>query len=349
MIANCTARAPGALLWGIAMIALLLTAPARAGSSAPKACEPPPESNLTVDVRDKGAKGDGRSDDTSAIQAAIDAVGGTGGTVIVPDGTYMVDAAGAGRLRLKSRMTLKLSDGATLEAIPTKSKNYAVLTIADVSDVWVLGGTIEGERDQHRGKTGEWGMGITISDDARRITIGGVTAKKMWGDGFYVDGAEDVSFCRVTADGNRRQGLSVIKANGLLVLNSVFRNTHGTRPSAGIDLEPDNTSQEIVNVRVENSQFNNNDGGGVRVAGKRARISEVEMTHNSFSGNRPFVIKSAPGVAAAICGNRQIAVQHAPADFSAYGESTKVVALQSDCGETSFVIDRGTKKKEHPD
>ena len=59
----------------------------------------------------------------------------------------------------------------------------------------------------------------------------------------------------MTADSNRRQGLSVIKANGLLVLNSVFENTHGTRPSAGIDFEPDDESKEIVNVRVENSQF----------------------------------------------------------------------------------------------
>jgi hypothetical protein len=158
-----------------------------------------------------------------------------------------------------------------------------------------------------------------------------------------------VNFCRVTADSNRRQGPSVIKANGLLVLDSVFKNTHGTRPSAGIDLEPDDESEEIVNVRVENSQFINNDGGGVRVAGKRAPISEVEMTHNSFSGNRAFVIKNAPGIAASICGNRQIAVQHPPsADFSAYAEPTKVVALQTDCGETSFVFDRGTKKTKQP-
>lgn len=74
------------------------------------------------------------------------------------------------------------------------------------------------------------------------------------------------------------------------------------------------------------------------------------MTHNSFSGNRPFVIKSAPGIAASICGNRQITVQHASStNFSAYGESTKIVALQTDCGETSFVIDREAKKKKPPD
>jgi hypothetical protein len=53
--------------------------------------------------------------------------------------------------------TLKLANGATLKAIPTDAKKYAVLTIGGVSDVWVLGGTLEGDRDQHRGKAGAAG------------------------------------------------------------------------------------------------------------------------------------------------------------------------------------------------
>ena len=349
MIANCTARRSDALLCGVVFAALLLTSPAHAEPDAPKACVPPPDSTIVVNVRDQGAKGDGRSDDTAAIQAAIDAVGGTGGTVVVPDGTYMVDATGDQRLRLKSRMTLKLANDATLKAIPTDAKKYAVLTIAGVSDVWVAGGTLEGERDQHRGKAGAAGMGLRIDDGAKHITVSGLTAKKMWGDGFYVAGAEDVRFCSVTADANRRQGLSVIAADGLLVLNSVFKNTHGTRPGAGIDFEPNSESEEISNVRVVNSKFLDNDGAGILVAGKRARISKMEMTRNTFRNNRPFVVENAPGIVASICGNRQTSVQDAPsAGFNAYAEPLEILALQNDCGETSFVIDRGTKKMKRP-
>jgi hypothetical protein len=301
---------------------------------------------LVVNVKDKGAKGDGESDDTAAIQAAIDAVGGTGGTVLVPDGIYLVDALGDNRLKLKSSMTLKLADGATLKAKPNDAKRYAVLTIARVSQVFVLGGTLEGDRDRHRSKSGEWGMGIHIGPSAKHVTVAGLTSRKMWGDGFYVDGAEDVRLCRVTADANRRQGLSVIDVNGLLVLDSVFKNTHGTRPGAGIDFEPDEESQEIVNVRVENSQFLDNEGAGILVAGKKARISKVEMTRNTFKGNRPFVVENAPGIASGICGNRQTALQDAPsAGFNAYAEPVEIVSLQLDCGETGFVLDRGVKKK----
>lgn len=320
-----------------------LTEQARAG--APENCASPPSSDVVVNVKDKGAVGDGRADDTAAIQAAIDAVAGTRGTVLVPDGVYMVNAVEK-NLNLKSDMTLKLAGGAVLKAIPNDETHYAVLTISGVSNVWVTGGTLEGERNEHRGKSGEWGMGIRIEDGAKNITIAGLISKKMWGDGFYVQDAEDVRFCGVTADANRRQGLSIIDADGLLVLNSTFKNTHGTRPSAGIDLEPDKDAQKIANVRIENSKFFDNAGGGIMVAGKRARVSKVEMTRNTFRGNRPFVVENAPGVAAAICGNRQTSVQaETSGGFNTYAEPTEIVALQNDCGESAFVIDRGNTKK----
>jgi len=328
-------------------VALGTTAlPVHAHAGAPNACAPPPVSSLIVNVRDKGAKGDGRTDDATAIQAAIDEVAGTKGTVLIPDGIYLVETTGSARLKLKSDMTLKLSEGAVLRALPNDAAKYAVLTISGVANVWVIGGTLEGDRDKHRGKSGEWGMGIRIDDGAKHITINGLTSKKMWGDGFYVQEAEDVRFCRVTADSNRRQGLSIIAANGLLVLDSVFKNTHGTRPSAGIDFEPNKEWQKISNVRIEGSKFFDNAGAGILVAGKKARITKVQMTRNSFKGNRPFVVENAPGIAASICCNRQTSKQiETSGGFNAYAEPVEIVALQDDCAETGFVLDRGNTKK----
>lgn len=45
------------------------------------------------DVQDFGAKGDGVTDDTLAIQNAINSIKGTGGTVIFPHGTYVVNGS----------------------------------------------------------------------------------------------------------------------------------------------------------------------------------------------------------------------------------------------------------------
>ncbi len=86
------ARVPGILLGAFVFVTCttLLAAPSRALTR----CAEAPASSLVVNVKQKGAMGDGQTDDTAAIQAAIDEIAGTGGTVLVPKGTYMVDPVG---------------------------------------------------------------------------------------------------------------------------------------------------------------------------------------------------------------------------------------------------------------
>lgn len=271
-----------------------------------KGCNSGPTSNLTVNVKSTGAKGDGRTDDTKAIQRAIDKVAGTGGTVYVPPGTYMVRAEGNRNLKLKSKMTLRMARGATIKMFPTADTHYAVLKIANAEDVNVIGGTLQGDRERHKGRGGEWGMGIFIGNNrAQRVMISDVRSRHMWGDGFYVGNGEDIAFCSVLAEKNRRQGLSIIHGNRILVTRSVFRDTKGTRPGAGIDLEPDRPDQTISNVRIERSKFINNEGAGIMIAGKKARISRIQIQNNEFDGARPLLIEYAPRIAESqICGNR---------------------------------------------
>ena len=191
MVCKNKLQASGLLLTALVAAGCFAGFAAAAEPAAPQGCVVAPTSPLVVNVRDKGAKGDGRTDDTEAIQAAIDEVGGTGGTVLVPGGTYMVDAVKKKRrLALKSDMTLKLAKDAVLKAIPNDSRKYSVLSISDVSNVTVVGGTLEGDRTEHKGKAGEAGMGIRIDNGAKRVTISGVTSRKMWGDGFYVEGRQ---------------------------------------------------------------------------------------------------------------------------------------------------------------
>lgn len=288
----------------LVLLAALPFGPAHAAGF--KGCNAGPTSKLTVNVKRMGAKGNGRTDDTKAIQRAIDKVAGTGGTVFIPNGTYMVRAERNRHLKLKSRMTLRMAPGATLKMFPTAVARYAVLKIANVEDVNVIGGTLQGDRMNHKGRGGEWGMGIFIGNkQARRVMISNVRSRHMWGDGFYVGNGEDIAFCSVLAEKNRRQGMSIIQANRVLVTRSVFRDTKGTRPAAGIDLEPDKPHQTITNVRIERSRFINNHGAGVMIAGKKARISRVQIQNNEFDGARPLLIEYAPRVSQSqICGNR---------------------------------------------
>ena len=343
--------ASGLLLTALVTAACFMPLAADAQDAAQRGCVTAPRSPLVVNVKDKGAKGDGRTDDTEAIQAAIDDVGGTGGTVLVPSGTYMVDAVEKKRrLALKSDMTLKLDKGAILKAIPNDSRKYAVLSISDVSNVTVMGGTLEGDRTEHQGKAGEAGMGLRIERGAKDVTVAGVTSRKMWGDGFYVEDAKNTKFCAVTADNNRRQGLSIVEADGVLVTDSIFSNTHGTRPSAGIDLEPDEPEQKIVNIRIQNSKFLNNAGPGIEIAGKRGAVAKVELSRNMFKGNRPILVENAPDVlASAICGNRQVTSEKASSEgLNAFADPIDIVVHQNDCEDGSdmrFEVNRQTRKK----
>ena len=76
------------------------------------------------DVKKYGAKGDGTTKDTAAIQKAVDdcSAGKGGGTVVLTEGTYL-----SAPVSLKSNMTLELKKDATLLGSPDH-EDYPVIT-----------------------------------------------------------------------------------------------------------------------------------------------------------------------------------------------------------------------------
>jgi parallel beta-helix repeat protein len=233
-------------------------------------------------VKDKGATGNGSTNDTVAIQAAINQVAGSGGTVLVPDGTYMINAVTS--LFLKSNMTLRMTGGAVLKAIPNNMANYKVLNIENASNVNVIGGKVQGERAQHQGTSGEYGYGIALYA-SNKVVIEGVTATDMWGDGFYISrNSSNVTACSIIADNNRRQGMSIVSADGIVVKNSIFKNSNGIAPMAGIDIEP-NPGETVNNVQILNSQILNNKGWGILLYGGTGPINKVTIDGNTVANN----------------------------------------------------------------
>lgn len=72
-------------------------------------------------IKDYGAKGDGKTIDSPAINAAIEAAADNGGgTIYMPAGTYMSYS-----IRLKSNISLYLDHGAVLKAaVPNENEHY---------------------------------------------------------------------------------------------------------------------------------------------------------------------------------------------------------------------------------
>ncbi len=273
--------------------------PARSASAAitvQSGCAPSPTSATVVNVKDApySAKGDGSTDDTAAIQRAIDAMGGTGGTVSIPAGTYRINPVAVGTggnhgLSLRSYMTLRMAPGAILKALPTSQGTYALILASGITQANVVGGVLEGDRAIHSGTSGEWGMGLSIVGSTF-ITAEAVTARECWGDGFYVSGASaNITLCNVVADHNRRQGLSVTRVDTMVVRNSTFKNTAGALPEAGIDIEP-NSGETVANLTIQDCLVQNNAGGGI-LAGPPVAFAglsflvNVVIDRNTVTGN----------------------------------------------------------------
>lgn len=81
-------------------------------------------------VKSYGAKGDGTTDDTAAIQATIDDLPSTGGIVFVPGGVYIVSA----NIKLPSHTELYISKGATIKIKNSLDANINVITNSDTTD-----------------------------------------------------------------------------------------------------------------------------------------------------------------------------------------------------------------------
>ncbi len=258
------------------------------------------EDPAALNVKAFGAKGDGVTDDTAAIQRAVNAVPAAGGKVYVPPGVYMVEALES--VKLKSRVTLLMAKGAVLRAIPNGSEHYNILAIENVSDVTVVGGVIQGERKRHIGDTGQWGCGVLIGG-SKNVTILGTAVIDCWGDGFYIGNEtaktyfsgefvavpENIRLIDVQADNNRRQGISIIAGRNVEIIRPVLTNINGVAPSAGVDIEPNYNRDFLENIVVTDAVTKGNAGPGILInlsgLGGTTRTVNIRIVNHRDEGS----------------------------------------------------------------
>ena len=170
------------------------------------------------DVRAFGAKGDGVTLDTAAIQRAIDdAAGRGGGTVTVPPGVYL-----CGTIHLRSYITLELQSGAMLlgssnnsdyapyEKLPFKPLDdeettyfdHALVTGTGLEHVAVVGsGTIDGNHFKRGGPK------TLALNNCKHVTVHGITVRNSANYAVSFLGCDWVDVTGVTVLNSQADGI----------------------------------------------------------------------------------------------------------------------------------------------
>jgi hypothetical protein len=218
----------------------LLLSPASAFSQAA------PEDRAFIDARQSGATGDGKTNDTAALQRALDTAGRNSGAVFLPPGIYL-----AGELHVPAGVALiglpawnySGPGGSVLQLADTNA--FCLLNLTDARGASIKGIALEGRSlgssihgiATRRGKWGEHEDGFRIE---------GCQIVRFTGDGLHLECAWCFSVRHSMMGYNGGDGLSLRGWDGFLIDNWFSGNKR-----AGYAARQENASVTFTANRVE--------------------------------------------------------------------------------------------------
>ena len=233
--------------------------------------------SLSMNPKQFGAVGDGLTDDTLAIQTCINSVSNidflnetyliTVGDILNPINFYYALSIPSNKIVNLNKATIKLNavNGSLKE-------KYCAIYINNSSNVTLKNGTIIGDKLTHIGTMSEYGHGIAIFR-AENCLIDNVCIYNNIGDGITIQSEFTSSQTNIISSNNirilnseihdcRRNGISNIGGNNVIIDNCYIYSISGTSPQACIDIEgnlnerqeyPHNT--QITNCKLLNSTY----------------------------------------------------------------------------------------------
>ncbi|MDF2725579.1 MAG: algE1 [Paenibacillus sp.] len=218
-------------------------------------------------VKEYGAVGDGITDDTAAIQAAIDAAGiAGGGVVFLPPGTYSVKRSSPARsynyslLIKESNVTvegsgmgasiLKMADGENGTVLRTVINNQSIdgpLAKA-LSNVRIANLTIDGNWSNvtWAGPTGMESSGIYDQNGLTLSTtsnskVENVHIKNIAQDGLSGGSNRNLTIVNSIVEHTGKNNIAMFQSTGVKVINNTLRNANDS-PDGGVSKPYYNTS-----------------------------------------------------------------------------------------------------------
>jgi hypothetical protein len=168
-----------------------------------------------------------------------------------------------GPLNIPSNSNITLAPGTVVQARSGFTDNQVLVSLQNVSNVSIVGPGAVFQMPKAEYTSGEHRHCLAVHASSN-VHIEGIACNGSGGDGFYIATAsQNVTLLNVSADNNRRQGLSIISGTDIFITNSVFSNTNGTDPQCGVDIEPNSPSDRLRNIVLSGVQTSGNVGCGL--------------------------------------------------------------------------------------
>lgn len=198
---------------------------------------------------------DASVDYTDIIQQAMNRAD----SIVMPNFPVLINDNG---LNVGSNKVIWFQSQSQLKLAPSGKINYALFHIKDEKNVKIYNANLVGDRDIHKNSKGEWGMGMRI-EGSRHVLIKNAHISKFWGDGIYITRSNKTNSSQIvvshsTLDNNRRNGISIISGSDILVKHCAFTNMDGTKPMAGIDIEPNSPKDRLGLIEISNIKTSHN-------------------------------------------------------------------------------------------
>jgi len=208
-------------------------------------------------------------DSTVALQAALD----SGADVVIVDRTGSEWVTAPLFVR-RDNMKIVFQDGVVVAAKvgAFRGDNDSLITLYNRSNVTLsgYGATLRMNKSEY---SGQWRMVIKLLS-VNHVLIEGLMLRDSGGDGIYIGNSHsgsqtysnDVHIKDIACYNNRRQGITIISGQNILIENCWIALSNGTIPQGGIGFEPNYAYERLVNIVVRDVRLEENYGQCITVS-----------------------------------------------------------------------------------
>lgn len=215
---------------------------------------------------------------TNATTAFVNAINSANDTIVIDKqaSDWMINPT---HFEYVNNKTIIFENGVNLVARPGAfSGIYSTLFYLDeCNNITVIGygATFKMQKNEYIAYNNSQFRHCISMMSCNNIKIYGLKLMDSGGDGILVASwtgitlqryCENILLKDLWADNHYRQGISVISAQHVRIENCWFTNTSGTEPQAGVDIEPNQPYERLIDIVFEKCRFTGNAGSGILIA-----------------------------------------------------------------------------------